>query len=65
MDELARALQMDPLEFRLKNLKDDRLRAVFQAATKAFGWGTAKSATDHGFGIAGGTEKGSYLATCA
>jgi nicotinate dehydrogenase subunit B len=65
MDELARALQMDPIEFRLKNLKDDRLSAVFEAAAKAFGWGTSKPATDHGFGIAGGTEKGSYLATCA
>ena len=39
MDELARAIKMDPLEFRLKNLKDDRLRAVLQAAAKAFGWG--------------------------
>src|SRR6202040_499962 len=30
MDELAHAVKMDPLEFRLKNLKDERLRAVFQ-----------------------------------
>jgi nicotinate dehydrogenase subunit B len=65
MDELARTLQMDPLEFRFKNLTNDRLRAVFHAAADAFGWGAAKPAADHGFGIAGGTEKGSYLATCA
>src|SRR5262249_15132138 len=29
MDEMANSLRMDPLEFRLKNLKDERLRAVF------------------------------------
>ena len=65
MDELARLLKMDPLEFRLKNLADARLRAVFEAAAKAFGWGAAKASGGRGFGIAGGTEKNSYVATCA
>ena len=65
MDELAHALKMDPVEFRLKNLKDARLRAVLEAAAKAFGWPRKKTANDQGFGIALGTEKGSYLATCA
>ncbi len=65
MDELAQALKMDPLEFRLKNLKDVRLRAVLEAAAKRFGWGKERAAEGHGFGIAGGTEKGSYVATCA
>jgi isoquinoline 1-oxidoreductase len=65
MDELASALKLDPLEFRLKNLKDERLRAVLQAAAKHFGWGKEKAAEGRGFGIAGGTEKGSYVATCA
>ena len=64
MDELAHALKLDPLEFRLKNLNDPRLRAVIEAAAGAFGWGR-KSAADHGIGIAAGTEKGSYIATCA
>ena len=39
MDELAHIAKIDPLAFRLKNLKDERLRAVFQAAAKKFGWG--------------------------
>jgi len=65
MDELAHTVKMDPLEFRLKNLKEPRLRAVLEAAAKGFGWGQAKAADEHGFGIAGGTEKGSYVATCA
>jgi isoquinoline 1-oxidoreductase len=65
MDELARGVGMDPLEFRLKNLKDERLRAVFRAAADRFGWGRAKAGPDRGVGIAGGTEKGGYVATCA
>ncbi len=65
MDELAHAVQMDPLEFRLKNLKDVRLRAVLEAAARQFGWGKTKPDANHGFGIAGGSEKGSYVASCA
>ena len=65
MDDLAHLLKLDPLEFRLKNLEDERLRAVLLAAAKQFGWGKRKPAAGHGFGIAGGTEKGSYIATCA
>lgn len=64
MDELAHAIHMDPLAFRLKNLQDARLRAVLEAAASAFDWGR-KPPPDHGFGIAGGSEKGSYVATCA
>jgi isoquinoline 1-oxidoreductase len=65
IDELASSLKMDPLEFRLKNLKDERLRAVLEAAAKAFGWGKSKPAANHGFGIAGGFEKAGYVANCA
>ncbi len=65
MDEAAHAAGLDPLEFRLKNLTDPRLRAVLQAAAAAFGWGKSKSDESRGFGIAGGSEKNSYVATCA
>ena len=64
MDELAHLVNMDPLEFRLKNLKNERLRAVFEAAAKKFGWGQAKAA-NHGFGMGGGFEKAGNIATCA
>lgn len=65
IDELAHAVNLDPLEFRLKNIKDERLRDVLQATAKAFGWGKSKPASNHGFGIACGFEKGGYVATCA
>ncbi len=54
IDELAHLAGQDPLAFRLLNVEDARLRAVLEASATRFGWG-----------IAGGTEKGSYVATCA
>jgi CO/xanthine dehydrogenase Mo-binding subunit len=64
MDALAHSTKMDPLEFRLKNLEDPRLRAVLEAAAKKFAWPRAGK-EGQGFGIAAGHEKGSYVATCA
>ena len=65
MDEVAHALGVDPLEFRLKHIKDQRLQAVFETAAKRFGWGQPRPSPERGFGIAGGFEKGGYVAACA
>jgi nicotinate dehydrogenase subunit B len=65
MDAVAHAAGLDPLEFRMKNLGNTRLKAVLQAAADKFGWATAKSTSTRGFGIACGTDKGGYMATCA
>jgi nicotinate dehydrogenase subunit B len=64
MDELAHLAGRDPLEFRLHNLKDERLKAVYKAAAQKFEWGRAKTTDGQGFGIAGGFDKGGYIATC-
>jgi isoquinoline 1-oxidoreductase len=65
MDALAIAAKMDPLEFRMKNLANPRMRAVLEAAAKSFGWPRKKTQEGQGFGVACGDEKGSYVATCA
>ena len=65
MDELAEAVGLDPLEFRLKNLTDDRMRAVLEAAADAFGWIERSRLPNRGSGLAVGYEKGGYIATCA
>lgn len=65
MDELAHAVRIDPLEFRMKNLRNERLRAVFQAAADKFGWGKRKTTASLGFGMGGGYEKLGNIATCA
>jgi CO/xanthine dehydrogenase Mo-binding subunit len=65
IDELAASVSMEPLAFRLKNLKDERVRAVLEAATKSFGWQKVKGADGRGYGMACGMEKGSFFACCA
>ncbi len=64
VDDLAAAAHIDPLEFRLKNLKEPRVRAVLAAAAERFAWGRAKSSAGRGFGLACGMEKGGYVANC-
>jgi len=64
LDELAYALGIDPLEFRIRNLRDDRLVAVFRAAAERAGWAQRARAPGYGMGIAGGVEKGGRVATC-
>jgi isoquinoline 1-oxidoreductase len=63
MDAIARALGTDAVEFRLRHLTDDRMRAVLTAAAQKSGWPTAPAGK--ALGIACGTEKGSYVATAA
>ncbi len=65
INDLAVAIDMDPLEFRLKNLSESRMKDVLQAAAKKFNWTGRASKAGHGIGIACGTEKASYIATCA
>ncbi len=63
MDEIAHRVGLDPLAFRLQHLDDPRLRAVLEAATAHFGWGTPLE-PGHGAGLAIGTEKNSVVAAC-
>ncbi|HUT23300.1 MAG TPA: molybdopterin cofactor-binding domain-containing protein, partial [Sumerlaeia bacterium] len=65
VDMLAAAAGMDPLEFRLKNLKDERMLGVLKAAAKQFGWTPAKAPSGRGRGVALGTDVGSCVAHMA
>jgi isoquinoline 1-oxidoreductase len=62
IDVLAARLGMDPLEFRLKNLKDPKMKRVLETAAKKFGWSSAKSPSGRGYGIACGIRSGTYVA---
>ncbi len=62
IDILAAAAGMDPLEFRLKNLKDARMIRVLKAAAEKFGWTPAKAPSGRGYGIACGIDAGTYVA---
>ena len=52
MDELALAGGADPLEFRLAHLKDQRARAVLEAAAARARWRSAPREGGHGQGLA-------------
>ena len=66
MDELAHAAGADPVEYRLRQLKDERGRAVIRAAAERFGWSTWKGGADLGRGMAFARYKNlaAYLAVC-
>jgi isoquinoline 1-oxidoreductase len=65
MDIMASKAGMDPVEFRLKNLTDERMIRVLKAAAEKFGWTPAKSPSGRGFGVACGTDSGTYVAHIA
>ena len=65
IDLMAANLKMDPLEFRLKNLSDQRMIKVLKAAAEKFGWGASPSPSGLGFGVACATDAGAYVATMA
>lgn len=65
MDDLAAELSMDPLAFRLSNLRDERMRDVLLAAAERFGWKEYAPVKGRGAGIGCGTEKNGYCATIA
>ncbi len=65
IDILATELGVDPLEFRLKNLKDKRMIRVLETAAKKFGWTPAKAPSGRGYGIASGIDAGTYVAHMA
>jgi len=65
IDIMASKAGNDPVEFRLKNLKDKRMRRVLEAAAEKFGWTPSKAPSGRGYGIACGIDSGTYVATMA
>jgi len=65
VDMLAASVDIDPVEFRLQNLSDARMKRVINTAADNFGWKPTKSSPNTGFGIACGTDAGTYVATMA
>ena len=65
IEALAAAAGMDPVEFRLKNLKDARMIGVLKAAAKKFGYQPKKGPSGRGIGVSLGIDAGSYVAHIA
>jgi isoquinoline 1-oxidoreductase len=64
MDEIAAAINVDPLTFRLNHLKNERLLTTLLAATDRFEWSKQKATPSRGFGLACGFDKGGNIACC-
>ena len=65
IDVMAAQGGFDPLEFRLNNLTDARMRRVLETAAKRFGWKAGKAPSRRGVGMACGTYSNACNATMA
>jgi CO/xanthine dehydrogenase Mo-binding subunit len=67
IDELAHAAEMDPIEFRLKNLDDDRAKAVLKSVEEKTNWKPVQKTANKGYGVAFSKYKNSasYFAVVA
>jgi len=65
IDIMAAKAKADPLEFRLKNLANDRMKRVLGAAADKFGWKPAATPSGRGLSIVCADYSGTYVATVA
>jgi nicotinate dehydrogenase subunit B len=65
IDIMAAKLKMDPLEFRLKNMLDPRMRRVLEVVAQRFGYKPAPAPSRRGIGIACGIDAETYVAEIA
>ena len=62
---MASKAGIDPLDFRLNNLKDEKMIAVLKAAADNFGYTPARNPSGRGYGVACGTDVGTLVAHIA
>ena len=65
IDIMASKAGIDPLEFRLKNLKDEKMIDCLKAVADKFGYVPGKTPSGRGIGIACGTDAGTWVAEMA
>ena len=65
IDVMAAGAGVDPVKFRLDNLKDARMVRVLKAAAEKFGWTGGKFPSQRGLGVACGIDAGTYVAGIA
>ena len=65
IDIMAAKAKIDPLEFRLNNTSDPRMRRVLQTTADRFGWKKAVAPSGRGYGITCGIDAGTYVAEFA
>lgn len=62
---MAARAGIDPLEFRLRNLKDEKMITLLKTVADRFGYTPGKAPSGRGYGIACGTDVGTWVAFMA
>jgi isoquinoline 1-oxidoreductase len=62
IDIMAAKTRVDPLQFRLDNLSDEKMIAVWKALADKFGYTPAPAPSGRGIGMACGTDAGTWVA---
>jgi len=65
IDIMASKAGVDPVEFRLQHLSDEKMKRVIKAAAEKFGWKPMRTPSGRGFGIACGIDAGTTVAAMA
>lgn len=65
IDIMAAKAGIDPVEFRLQHLRDEKMRRVIKAAAEKFGWKPVKGPSGRGYGVACGVDAGTTVAAMA
>jgi len=65
IDIMAAKAGIDPLEFRMMNLADKRMKRLLAAAAEKFGWKPAKAPSGRGFGLSCADYNGTYVVAMA
>jgi isoquinoline 1-oxidoreductase len=65
IDMMASAAGIDPLDFRLKNLKDEKMIACLKSVADKFGYVPGKTPSGRGIGVACGHDAGTWVANMA
>jgi isoquinoline 1-oxidoreductase len=65
VDILAAQAGIDPVDFRLRNLADQKMRRVLETTANRFGWLEAGAPSGRGQGVALGIDAGTYVGLAA
>ncbi len=65
IDMMAAKARIDPLEFRLQNTSDVRMRRVLETVAERVGWKKAVAPSGRGVGLACAIDAGTYVAEVA
>jgi isoquinoline 1-oxidoreductase len=65
LDILAAQAGIDPVEFRLRNLADEKMKKVLATVAEKFGWKAAPAPSGRGQGVALGIDAGTYVGLAA